>query len=293
MYVRGNPVRLHDPSGNAGALPECTDQIDYNLPNQDVKALPDNPTLGGMRGNASGSFSEAIENTAGASADDLGHGSSSSFGKSSASGIEPKWRQELNKSKRSLTLRDVYGNGKIPKKGDKPTDLTHLIGTDKYYFARKLDFELRHPGKEAPDYYEDYGSLYLHKFKYDTRESLSPQGQKWLDRTLVNLQKAIEKEVSNSKNTVEENPEKFREFAFGTHPDAYIDAGLFSLPIQDLKDIGSTPNIEDLIGLNGLKQIFTVGERCVTDGFLDNCTMPILKSTVQPYWRTIKQWLQE
>lgn len=57
MYVWGNPVRLHDPSGNAGALPECTDQIDYNLPNQDVKALPDNPTLGGMRGNASGFFS--------------------------------------------------------------------------------------------------------------------------------------------------------------------------------------------------------------------------------------------
>lgn len=57
MYVRGNPVRLWDPSGMAAALPECDDQIDYNLPNQDVKALPDNPTLGGMRGNASGFFS--------------------------------------------------------------------------------------------------------------------------------------------------------------------------------------------------------------------------------------------
>ncbi|MCK9183683.1 MAG: hypothetical protein M0P13_12515 [Fibrobacteraceae bacterium] len=54
-------MRLHDPSGNAGAPPECTDQIDYNLPNQDVKALPDNPTLGGMRGNASGNFKLHLE----------------------------------------------------------------------------------------------------------------------------------------------------------------------------------------------------------------------------------------
>jgi hypothetical protein len=54
MYVRGNPVRLHDPSGNAGGM--VLDEVE-------VKALPETPTLGEKRGQASGSFEEMTDDS--------------------------------------------------------------------------------------------------------------------------------------------------------------------------------------------------------------------------------------
>ncbi|MFA6719100.1 MAG: RHS repeat-associated core domain-containing protein [Prevotella sp.] len=112
MYVRGNPVRLHDPSGNAGAPPECTDQIDYNLPNQDVKAFPDNPTLGGMRWNASGFFSPD------ASSVQVPNPSNTSSGPQWVQGPGPGLRERIVKEGGpialiSLTLYDISDDAYI------------------------------------------------------------------------------------------------------------------------------------------------------------------------------------
>src|SRR5690554_7139939 len=93
-----------------------------------------------------------------------------------------------------MNLHQVYPDGMIPQPGDLPTDLSHLIGSDIYYEARAFDFELRNPEAPVPEYYRDYGHKYLHEFKYETKENLSPEGQIWLEDALINLQLARSEE---------------------------------------------------------------------------------------------------
>lgn len=105
--------------------------------------------------------------------------------------------------------------------------------------------------------------LDLHKFKYDTKYSLSSEGQKWLEKTLVNLQRSMEFAIQKTNGEIENDPNEFQDFAYKTHPKAYIDAGLFDLPISDLIKIGTTPDFADLLTPSGLEQIIRVGREFV------------------------------
>src|SRR5690606_9483101 len=51
----------------------------------------------------------------------------------------------------------------------------------------------------------------------------------------------------------------FKKFAFNSHVSAYEDAGLFNLPISDLLQIGTTPDMSDMLSPNGLRQVKQVG----------------------------------
>jgi len=175
------------------------------------------------------------------------------IGPTPASEEYKKGEQAANKTTENIDLNRIYPDGNIPQAGDKPTDLSHLIGTDFYYEARAIDFELRNPGETAPEYYREYGHKYLHEFKYETRENLSPEGQIWLDKALVNLQYAMEKGLRENPS-LESNSDAHRKFAFDTHVDAYEDAGVLSLSVMDKVKITLTPEPQDLLSEEGLKQ---------------------------------------
>lgn len=157
----------------------------------------------------------------------------------------------------------------VRREPDRPsTDMSGKVGQDDYYLARKRDFEQRHPGLKAPDYYKEYGDKYLRRFKYELRPKLSPEGKKWVDRTLVGLQQKIEKKRAQDPvafDRLERNPEAFRKFCFDSHPDAYLEGGLNTLSLKEQAMIASTPDAKDLLSLGGIEQAFETGGRLVGD----------------------------
>jgi len=136
-------------------------------------------------------------------------------------------------------------------------------GSPDYYQQRYDDFVRRNPGVEPPDYYLGYGQKYAERFSALDDRDLSAEGLAWRDRTLVALQQAIEdKRTSDPEGfaELERDPEAFRRFAFETHPAAYVDSGLYDLPVQDLLVIAATPDINDVLSQEGIDQsLVTVG----------------------------------
>ncbi|PTL83795.1 hypothetical protein [Vitiosangium sp. GDMCC 1.1324] len=107
-----------------------------------------------------------------------------------------------------------------------------------------------------------YGDKYIQRFKALGSEQLSPEGLAWRDRALKGLQDAMEKRIHDGAAKfaeLERDPEKFKDFAYDTHVDAYVKAGLFALPAQDLKTILLTPDYQDLLNPEGMKQIINAG----------------------------------
>ena len=137
-------------------------------------------------------------------------------------------------------------------------------GSRDYYQQRYDDFVARNPGVEPPDYYLEYGQKYADRFSSLDDRDLSAEGLAWRDRTLVALQQAIEdKRIGDPEGfaELERDPEAFRRFAFETHPAAYVDSGLYDLPVQDLLVIAGTPDINDVLSQEGIDQsLITVGE---------------------------------
>lgn len=136
-------------------------------------------------------------------------------------------------------------------------------GTPDYYERRVADFQLRNPGMDPPDYYMGYGDKYMERFQSLDASDLSPDGLAWRDDTTLALQTAIEDyRIRDPEGfaALERDPEAFREFAFGTHPAAYVDSGLYDLPVQDLLVIAATPDISDVLSQEGIDQsLITVG----------------------------------
>jgi hypothetical protein len=150
-----------------------------------------------------------------------------------------------------------------PPGADAPREFP--TGTMDYYRKRHLDFVARNPGMPPPPYYLQYGDKYIQRFKALGPEQLSPEGLAWRDRALKGLQDAMEtlrgKKGGADLATLERKPGEFQEFAYGTHVDAYLEAGLLALPVQDLKTILLTPDLQDLLTPEGLKQILEAGSR--------------------------------
>ncbi len=158
---------------------------------------------------------------------------------------------------------EIYREGieEKPELGSKakPTNLKHLVGKDLYYIARARDYQIRNKTNKIPEYYIEYGNKYMFKFKYETKNLLSSQGKDWSDKTLRYLHQAMESELQKSKVDMENDSWKLKNFAYETHPKAYIDAGLFDLSKEDWFRIVKTPDFADLSTPSGLEQIIKVG----------------------------------
>ncbi len=144
-------------------------------------------------------------------------------------------------------------------------DLKEMVGDKELPLYSRLD------GDKKPDPTRSYGHKYCTKFT-SLRSKLTPTGQSWLDKTLKNLQKYMEMGVVNFNYVSEYNDsfnlkaglktdsgiidrikvkefytnieldnEKFRSFAFASHPDAYDPKVMGILPTQDLIRILCTP----------------------------------------------------
>jgi hypothetical protein len=136
-----------------------------------------------------------------------------------------------------------------------------------YYSRRHNDFVTRYAqcgNFSPPDYYLGYGEKYVRRFTEHTNTLLSHDGQKWLAQARINLQVAIESRLAMGPvafDALEKDNDAFRAFAYGTHADAYWNAGLGELSIFDLSSIGLTPDVEDLLAFAGLTQVADIGTR--------------------------------
>jgi len=123
-----------------------------------------------------------------------------------------------------------------------------------YYQKRHLDFQARYPDQAPPSYYLGYGDVYVRRFTEVLSPELSRQGQDWLVQARKNLQAAIEDELARNP-AIELDDEAFTAFAYDTHSRAYLDAGLTSLPVDDLIRVAVTPNLSDTLNAKGIKVI--------------------------------------
>lgn len=131
-------------------------------------------------------------------------------------------------------------------------------GTKDYYRQRRDDFVRRNPGMTPPAYYMEYGQKYLDRFSSLGPKDLTPKGLEWRDKTLKALQEAIETKRMEDPIAfaqLERDPEAFKKFAYDSHPDAYVDSGLYKLPAQDMLKIGTTPDLKDLLTKDGVRQV--------------------------------------
>jgi hypothetical protein len=164
---------------------------------------------------------------------------------------------------KAQNLGAVTGPAAKPN-AQQPADLRSKVGTLEYYRARHDDFVRRNPGKTPPDYYLGYGDKYANRFLKETAPKLSKGGQEWLQRTFVALQSKIEdlrQKDPAAFARLEQDPDAFRKFAYGTHPDAYVESGLSKLPPGDLVQIGLTPDVKDLLTKDGIAQMVDTGLR--------------------------------
>lgn len=180
----------------------------------------------------------------------------------------------------------------------KPTKATQsLFGTRQYYAFRYWDFRWRHVGcshltppeyyygptiNGKPDFSKSYGYKYCAKFEDETYKVLSNKGKIWLQNTKLNLQKYLEQGLLNEKyfsrnfpmynriynfegalTGIELDNDKFQDFAFATHPDAYIDAGMLELGLVDLWYIGNTPELTEFREARTQKQVMLVVEKFI------------------------------
>ncbi|OJT18764.1 hypothetical protein BO221_39210 [Archangium sp. Cb G35] len=159
-------------------------------------------------------------------------------------------------------------------------------GTRDYYKKRYDDFVRRNPGMKPPDYYMEYGQKYCDRFSKLGPKDLTPQGLEWRDRCLKSLQEAIEtKRMEDPVGfaQLERDPEAFKKFAYDSHPDAYVQSGLYNLPAQDLMKIGTTPDLKDLFTKDGVRQIFVaLGKMDVGDA------ANVVKESAQEAWKDVK-----
>jgi hypothetical protein len=138
-----------------------------------------------------------------------------------------------------------------------PGDCSKYIGSLDYYLARHEDFIRRHPDKEPPVYYLKHGDKPSRRFMNETKPNLTPRGQAWLERTFINLQKAIEKKRKSDSDAfecLEIDSEAFTSFAYGTHSGTYIKAGFSELPADDIYKITRTIKPGAIFTKDGLKQ---------------------------------------
>jgi hypothetical protein len=160
---------------------------------------------------------------------------------------------------------------------DLPQPLPSRLGAPNYYEERHGDFMRRHPDGLAPRYYLQYGLKYAIRFTTALFDELSDEGKRWLLRARTNLQLAFENMILRSPadfDALEQDDEALQRFAFDSHPQAYLDAGLRQLPITDLVRIGLTPDLDDTLSMDGLSQIGAIAPE-IARHYRDKVGQPI------------------
>ncbi|MCQ2219708.1 MAG: RHS repeat-associated core domain-containing protein [Paludibacteraceae bacterium] len=160
--------------------------------------------------------------------------------------VDPMWEKYAGMSPYNYCMGNpvklVDLDGREGESSDAEPCPKHILGTPEYYVFRMEDYK-RRTGQDYPEegYYNNYGLKYAKKFK-ELRNSLSKEGQDWVDETMLYLQQAIENVVVEDRNvSLELNTDEFRDFAFKTHAGCYKRAGVALLPWSDLIKIGVTP----------------------------------------------------
>jgi hypothetical protein len=129
-----------------------------------------------------------------------------------------------------------------------------VLGTTDYYKFRRDDFQKRYgKNKKAPTYYMSYGDKYAQRFSSELYPKLSGQGKDWLIKTRYYLQILMENGLADNP-AMELDDKTFTDFAFDTHPEAYINGGLLELGFEDKLEIALTPDVQDLMSPGGVKQ---------------------------------------
>jgi hypothetical protein len=145
-----------------------------------------------------------------------------------------------------------------------PGSLRSAVPSVGYYASRNADFKSRYPTSPPapPSYYLSYGDKYARRFTTVLKPTLSGKGQAWVDMCFQLLQESIENRRDADPaafDQLEQNDTAFKSFAYATHPRAYQSAGLKDLPVTDLARIASTPDLGDLMTIDGVKQIVITG----------------------------------
>ena len=175
------------------------------------------------------------------------------------------------------------------------------LNLKQYVLGFDLDKELLKKQKEVkeyekndrpvkPDIGKSYGYKYCLAFGKLLSPKLSAQGQQWVKKTLDYLQEYMEagvvdldwlsreNEDFNKKNQlsnkrkkkafysdIELNNARFRSFAFSTHPDAYIKAGIAKLPLKDLALISLTPDLSEWLEEDTQIQAIIVAKKIIEE----------------------------
>lgn len=200
------------------------------------------------------------------------------------------------------------------------------IGLEKELVTRQNSIPKTRYG--IPDLTTSYGYKYCVAFGCLLRSRLSEKGQGWIDKTLFNLQDYMDKGLVNKSwipekhkrfnrkyklndktmrynfySKLEINADKFKEFAFATHPDAYINAGLSKLPLTDLIRIVITPDFAEWKDLDTIEQAWIVLKNMIEDivsveigEYLDKLDKTVLNigktavDTIDWLIKTSKKW---
>jgi hypothetical protein len=137
-------------------------------------------------------------------------------------------------------------------------------------WSRHGNFMMRHIGcgHKPPSYYVSYGYYYCSHYGAELFPKLSSAGQAWLRSARWHLQNNMEDGLNQNmragairihsrkpgnggfsmdvpKYMLELKDETFIEFAFKTHPLAYLDGGIAHLPLTDLYSIMRQPKLQE------------------------------------------------
>ncbi len=131
--------------------------------------------------------------------------------------------------------------------------------------------------KGTPIVRESYGYKYCVVFSNHLTPKLSQEGKKWLKQARYYLQQYMDEGLRNETFTsrynkkfnekvktktlknVEIDSNWFQEFAFATHPDAYLNAGLIGISIGDKIEVGLTPDLKEWMSTGTWEQAWYVG----------------------------------
>lgn len=152
------------------------------------------------------------------------------------------------------------GNSTPSYDPNRPADCSKEIGTSNYYIERYRNYCRRYHVDSKPEiYYISYGYEYCDRFERlrDT-EGTSEALIAWIDKTLRLLQEKLEAQIQ-ANPTIESDLDNLTRIAFKTHPEAYIEGGLFQLNMTDkIKIITTTIKFKDLVSRLGREQIAEV-----------------------------------
>lgn len=139
---------------------------------------------------------------------------------------------------------------------------------------------------------KSYGYKYCVRFTNVLMPTLSEDGKKWLRKAKILLQEymevgVVDKSFTSVRNTdfnerylltskiglekfytkVEIRNDDFRDFAFATHPDAYLDAGMTGIPISDKIKVSLTPDFKEWGSGKTWEQAIIVMEEQIKDWY--------------------------